>query len=75
MINLGDNVTDSVTGFTGIATARFTYLTGADVIRVVARCVENRPAESQDFDEDRLLASVRDLAIMKSGYDPLKVSK
>lgn len=75
MVNLGDKVTDSVTGFTGIATQRTTYLTGCDQIRVVGRCVDDQPAPFNDFDEDRLLASVRDLAIMKTGIDSEKVSR
>jgi hypothetical protein len=75
MIRLGDKVTDSITGFTGIAYGRFTYLTGCDMIRIIARSVENRPPEIFDVDEDRLIASVEDLAMMKEGFDPLKKTK
>lgn len=76
MIQLGDKVTDSLTGFTGIAHQRLSSLTGCDQIAVVARSEDsNKMPQSIWFDEDRLLASVRDLAIMKSGHDPLKVAK
>lgn len=67
MIRLGDKVTDSVTGFTGIVTSRHIYLTGVDIITVTARCIDNQPAVSLDFDEDRLIASVRDLQCIKEG--------
>jgi hypothetical protein len=71
MVKLGDKVIDSVTGFTGIATSRHIYLTGIDIISVTARCVDNQPAVSLDFDEDRLIATVQSLQFMKEGMPDL----
>jgi hypothetical protein len=58
MVNLGANVTDRITGFSGIAIARTEYLYGC--VRV---CVEHgklrdgKPIEGQWFDEQRLSAT------------------
>lgn len=67
MIQLGDKVTDGVTGFSGIATARTTFLTGCDRIEVTSKSVDGRPADFAMFDEDRLIASLCDLCVMKNG--------
>jgi hypothetical protein len=57
MVKLGDKVTDSLTGFTGIATARTEYLYGC--VRILVEPTELRdgkPVEGQYFDEQRLAA-------------------
>lgn len=74
MIRLGDQVVDSITGFKGIAVARFSYLVGPDVIQVQAMCVDNNPGAVSNFEEERLLASLRELVIMKCGEDPKVIS-
>lgn len=67
MIHLGDKVTDSITGFTGIAYARIEFLTGCIQIGILPKCIDNVPRDVVYIDEDRLLASVRDLQCMKEG--------
>jgi hypothetical protein len=58
MVALGSKVTDSITGFSGIATARTEYLYGC--VRVCiepGRLRDGKPIESQWFDEQRLSAT------------------
>lgn len=55
MINLGDEVIDKVTGFTGIATARHTYLNGCARISVQPKVTDDmKLPESCTFDEPQL---------------------
>lgn len=55
MIRLGDEVRDKVTGYTGIATARFEYLTGCVRYEVQPRGLhEGKLHEAYVFDEGRL---------------------
>lgn len=55
MIELGDKVKDTVTGFTGIAVAKVTYLQGCDRFAVQAPVKKNeKPQEWQYFDEPQL---------------------
>lgn len=55
MIKLGAKVTDSITGFTGIATARTEYLYGCVRVSVEpTELHEGKPVEAQYFDEQRL---------------------
>lgn len=57
MVKLGDKVTDAVTGFTGIATARTEFLHGCVRICVEAAGLHDGKAiEPQWFDEQRLTA-------------------
>lgn len=54
-VRLGDKVTDSITGFTGVATARTLYLYGC--VKVCVEPVElheGKPVECQWFDEQRV---------------------
>lgn len=55
MIILGTKVTDSVTGITGIATARAEYMTGC--IRYLVECKVGKDGEAKEFwfDEVRLV--------------------
>ena len=56
MINLGDKVKDSVTGFIGIAVGRTTWLHGCDRITVQPEGLnkEGKLFENQNFDEPQL---------------------
>ena len=55
-INLGDEVRDSVSGFTGIAVARTTWLHGCSRMGVDARAVhDGKPIDTFWFDESRLV--------------------
>lgn len=54
-IKLGSKVRDSITGFSGIATARHEYLYGCIRITVTPdQLREGKPVEEQWFDEQRL---------------------
>jgi hypothetical protein len=55
VIKLGEKVTDSISGFSGIATARTEYLFGC--VRVLVEptaLVDGKLAEGEWFDEQRL---------------------
>ena len=55
MIELGDKVKDTVTGFSGIAVCRSTYLQGCVRFGVQGQVTKNEaPAEWQYFDEPQL---------------------
>lgn len=55
MVKLGDFVRDSITGFSGVATARSEYLYGCVHIQVTpAELKDGRPVEPQWLDEARL---------------------
>jgi len=55
MINLGDEVKDSVSGFKGIAVAKHTYLQGCDRVSVQPSIdKEGKLPEAQTFDEPQL---------------------
>jgi hypothetical protein len=57
MVKLGAKVTDSITGFSGIATARTEYLDGAAKVCVEAQeLVDGKPVEAW-FDEPRVVES------------------
>ena len=54
-IRLGDRVTDSISGFTGIATGRCLYLTSSTTICITPEILSNcLPVESKWFDEGRV---------------------
>jgi hypothetical protein len=53
-IELGSEVTDKVSGFTGIATARVEYINGCTQYCVTPKCVDNKPAGSEYFDHAQL---------------------
>lgn len=54
-IKLGDFVTDSVTGFSGVVLARVEYLNGCVRCEVQSKKLhEGKPIESCFFDEQRL---------------------
>lgn len=67
MINLGDKVTDCVTGFTGIAVERIESLTRQACYGVQARAEDNVIPELEYIDEDRLIGSLRELRALKTG--------
>lgn len=67
MIKLGQTVTDSITGFTGVAYSRIEFLTGVTQIGVQGRAIDNVIPAILYLDEDRLLATVPQLAMMKAG--------
>lgn len=56
MVNLGDKVKDKVSGFSGIATARHSYLNGCNRITVQPSYIvkEAKLPESCTFDEPQL---------------------
>jgi hypothetical protein len=55
MITLGEKVTDRITGFTGVATARAEYLNGCVRIQIEPRVQEDgKLPEAQWIDEQRL---------------------
>lgn len=55
MVKLGDKVTDSLSGFEGIATSRTEFLYGCVRIFVEPKELKDgKPIEGQYFDEQRL---------------------
>jgi hypothetical protein len=55
-VELGDKVKDRITGFEGIATGRFTFLSGCLRIEITPMTLEKgKPIEPQVFDEQRVL--------------------
>jgi hypothetical protein len=55
MIRLGDEVRDSITGYSGIAVSRTEHLTGAPRVCVQPKVMDGtKPAEDFWFDEGRL---------------------
>jgi hypothetical protein len=67
-IKLGDKVTDCVTGFTGTAWSRTTYLAGEDMIGVLPRTDDGKYPTCEYFAEDRLIATkITELAALKEG--------
>ena len=75
MIKLGDKVKDSVTGFTGIAIGRTTWLHGCDRITVQPEGVnkEGKIYENNGFDEPQLIVlkvkKVKEGNHKTGGYD------
>jgi ribosomal protein L14 len=56
MVNLGDLVKDSVSGFKGIAVSRHSYLQGCDRISIQPPIDKNgKHPESVTFDEPQLI--------------------
>lgn len=57
-VKLGDIVTDSITGFTGVAFGRCEYLHGCVKIGVMSRELKDgKPVGDEWFDEQRLAAN------------------
>ncbi len=56
MINLGDEVKDDISGFTGIATGRAVYLTGCVQIQITTSTLKGEPVDHW-IDEQRLLTT------------------
>ena len=55
MVNLGDEVTDTVSGFKGIAVSRHSYLQGCDRISIQPSIDKNgKLMDSESFDEPQL---------------------
>jgi hypothetical protein len=54
MVKLGTKVTDSITGFTGIATSRTEYMFGCVRVAVEPAMVDGKLPEAVHFDEQRL---------------------
>lgn len=55
MVKVGDRVKDQITGFTGIATARYEYLYGCVRINVQSEKLKDGKVEDGfTFDEDQL---------------------
>lgn len=55
MIRLGDEIRDTITGFSGIAISRTEHLTGASRVCVQPKTMDGaKPAEEYWFDETRL---------------------
>jgi len=52
---LGSTVSDVVTGFTGIATGKASYMTGCDQYLVQPECKDGAFVEGRWFDFQRLL--------------------
>lgn len=58
MINLGDEVKDSITGYKGIAVCRHIYLQGCNLITVRTKVTKDRPEPSEhSFDEPQLIVT------------------
>jgi len=56
MINLGDEVKDTVTGFKGVAIVRHSYLQGCDRISVIGKSTTEKPDPPElSFDEPQLI--------------------
>ena len=58
-IEMGEKVKDSITGFSGVVTARAEYITGCRQYTVTPKCKGGKHADSYWFDEARLLESVK----------------
>ena len=54
MINLGDKVRDTITGFEGICTGRTVYLNGCISINVEGALKKDGERSSEWFDEQRI---------------------
>jgi len=56
MIRLGDTVTDSITGFTGVAIGRCDYLNGCEEWELQPKILQENgePVKARWFDEQRL---------------------
>lgn len=69
MIELGDKVKDSVSGFIGIAISRHSYLQGCDRISVQPPFdkKQNKLPENQSFDEPQLIALKKKVNGRKKG--------
>jgi len=75
MINLGDKVKDTITGFIGIAVSRTAYLQGCDRVGVQAPVKKNaKPEDPQFFDEPQLITIKKKVAKQGNrrvgGYKP-----
>ena len=57
MVNLGDEVRDSVSGFTGIAVASHEYLHGCRRISVQPKADKGELPEFKTFDEPQLIVT------------------
>ncbi len=55
MIRLGDKVKDSITGLTGIAVARSTYLNGCDHIAIQGMAKDGKVPDMVWFDEPQIV--------------------
>jgi hypothetical protein len=54
-VKLGDIVTDSLTGFSGVAVSRVEYINGCVRIEVQPKAMhDGKPIESSYFDEQRV---------------------
>ena len=71
MIELGDKVKDTVSGFIGIATAKHSYLQGCDRISVQPSIdKEGKLPEVQAFDEPQLEVLKAKKVVRKKGNKP-----
>ncbi len=68
MINLGDKVKDSVTGFVGIVTARTEWLNGCIRLAVQGPLKDGKVPDTEHFDETQLV-------LVKSKVVPSLVSR
>lgn len=60
LINLGQTVTDKITGFSGIVTGYVTYISGCNQALVMPKvCKEGKLQEGQWIDEQRLVVNTR----------------
>ena len=67
MIELGQEAKDKVTGFIGIITARYQYITGCDQYCLVPKEVKGELKDAHSFDEGRI-------EIIGPGINPKKVT-
>lgn len=58
-IELGDTVTDAITGFTGVATGYVTYITGCNQFCVTPKAKDSVTKDSIWFDEQRLTKNTK----------------
>lgn len=78
-INLGDRARDEITGYTGIATGKVSYITGCDQYQLSASINDRGDTpEARWFDETRLkvldaLAFVQPAALQNGADKPASI--
>jgi hypothetical protein len=73
MVNLGDEVKDTITGFKGIAIGKASYLTGCDQCAVQPKIKDGSFVDAQWFDIGRLEVVKRGAVqpeSVRGDYDP-----
>ena len=66
MVELGDKVRDTVTGFTGIAVCKSIYLQGCDRVAVQAPVIKNETPQEWVYIDEPILEVLKKQAIKQS---------